>query len=202
MSNVKKYQYRVCAGGSVMVTGPARKSVGDRTKRLMPGDIIPNDAVTDKWIEDALRNRTIEPVFSMQQVPVERGPVADVPGVEPGAPVGGDETRVGIVNRDQGNAERVNRIATSGGDQTPPVGRVEVGGIVVEVTPAPPEGTTPSPGQPVQQVGSIWNLDPERLQGKTLEELNVMVKERDTGVPLFETIPEAVVFLSKDFKRA
>ena len=48
------------------------------------------------------------------------------------------------------------------------------------------------------QVTSKWTLDPEKLTGKSLDELNVMVSERDADVPAFSTAEEAVAWLSQD----
>lgn len=45
----------------------------------------------------------------------------------------------------------------------------------------------------------IWSLDPDGLQRMQIEELNVMVQERDAGVDHFDTVPEAVAWLSQDY---
>jgi hypothetical protein len=45
-----------------------------------------------------------------------------------------------------------------------------------------------------------WNVNPVSLTGMGLQELNIMVLERDPTVPPFETIEEAAAQLSKDFK--
>lgn len=55
-----------------------------------------------------------------------------------------------------------------------------------------------------QPAESVWNIDPELLKNKTLEELTLMALERDTNgdqVPKngFESVEEAIEFLSKDF---
>lgn len=45
----------------------------------------------------------------------------------------------------------------------------------------------------------LWDLDPDGLKGKSLEELNVMVAERDPEIPALDTVEEAVAWLSQDF---
>lgn len=44
-----------------------------------------------------------------------------------------------------------------------------------------------------------WNRNPQDLEGRNLDQLNVMVMEIDDSVELFETIEEAVYFLSADY---
>lgn len=50
----------------------------------------------------------------------------------------------------------------------------------------------------VKTVTSKWTLDPELLKGKTIDELNVMVAERDATLSGFATAEEAVAWLSQD----
>lgn len=45
-----------------------------------------------------------------------------------------------------------------------------------------------------------WNLDPDGLRGKGLDELNALAVERDPTVKPFGDVQEARVFLSRDFK--
>jgi hypothetical protein len=46
---------------------------------------------------------------------------------------------------------------------------------------------------------SPWVLDPDGIKGKSLLELNTLVKERDSKGPEFTAESEAVTFLSKDY---
>lgn len=46
---------------------------------------------------------------------------------------------------------------------------------------------------------SKWDLDPEGLTGMDLDQLNVLVAERDSKVEPFETAEEARDWLSQDF---
>lgn len=48
---------------------------------------------------------------------------------------------------------------------------------------------------------SPWILDPKTLEGKTLDQLNVMIKEIDPSEDLFEDAKEAISFLSQDFQK-
>lgn len=45
-----------------------------------------------------------------------------------------------------------------------------------------------------------FTMDPKKLAGKSVEELNVMLREIDKDAPTFKTAPEAVAELSKDFR--
>ncbi len=46
---------------------------------------------------------------------------------------------------------------------------------------------------------SKWNLDPEALKGKHIDVLNILVHERDSSLPEYETEEEAIAKLSQDF---
>lgn len=45
-----------------------------------------------------------------------------------------------------------------------------------------------------------WDMNPAQLQGKTIEQLNLLVLERDSTQKPFETAEEAIAHLSQDFK--
>lgn len=74
---------------------------------------------------------------------------------------------------------------------------LERDGHIEAVNPYSPEDATPK-GDPAVPVGPR-NLDPSLLQGKSLEELNAMVIERQ-GTEEYETEAEAIAFLSEHFK--
>jgi hypothetical protein len=61
-------------------------------------------------------------------------------------------------------------------------------GKVDEAPPAPPR----APG--------LWNIDPKKLKGKKLDDLNVMIAEKDASKPPCATIAEAIKQLSADFE--
>ena len=46
----------------------------------------------------------------------------------------------------------------------------------------------------------LWECDPDALKGLSIENLNVMVGERDESIGQFETVEEAIAQLSADFK--
>jgi hypothetical protein len=46
-----------------------------------------------------------------------------------------------------------------------------------------------------------WDMDPAKITGRDIHELNVMIAERSGNeVPPFETVEEAIAWLSQDFK--
>lgn len=60
----------------------------------------------------------------------------------------------------------------------------------------------PIPGPVVDSAGSPkgpWIFDPATLSGKPLDELNVIIKERDEAVEPFATVEEAIAFLSQNY---
>lgn len=77
------------------------------------------------------------------------------------------------------------------------------GGAVVrsgprDTTPVRIAGTPPAPVAD-SAAGSKWVLDPATLEGKSLDELNVMVAERDNSIDPLTSIENAVSLLSQDF---
>lgn len=45
-----------------------------------------------------------------------------------------------------------------------------------------------------------WRHNPDHLEGKSLDELNIMVQEQDEDIEPFETVEEAIFFLSQDYQ--
>lgn len=66
--------------------------------------------------------------------------------------------------------------------------------------PDTPTSRAERPGRKGRVTPSIWNLDPAGLRGMSVEQLNVMVLERDAKVTPFETIEEAVWWLTQDYE--
>jgi hypothetical protein len=65
-------------------------------------------------------------------------------------------------------------------------------------------GNAPAVGEeaPITFDNGPWNLDPASLADKDIHELNVMVAERGGNeVSAFETVEEAVAWLSQDFQK-
>lgn len=66
------------------------------------------------------------------------------------------------------------------------------GGVQSSSYTAPPEEIAKSDPSP-------WTIDPATIEGMDLDQLNVMVKERDESVSLFADEEEARAFLSQDY---
>lgn len=73
------------------------------------------------------------------------------------------------------------------------------------VVPLPEDGQPP-PDHPVAPAAALlkpresaFDVDPALLAGVPLEQLNVMIAERDPEIGLCDTVEEAVSILSKDF---
>ena len=47
-----------------------------------------------------------------------------------------------------------------------------------------------------------WDMDPKALKRKSLDELNIMIADKDAKVEPFETRSEAIGFLTQDFVAA
>lgn len=63
-----------------------------------------------------------------------------------------------------------------------------------------PPGTVPA-SQAKGSRKSKWDLDPDALRGLSVDQLNVMIRERDENfVVPFETVEECVAHLCADFK--
>lgn len=67
------------------------------------------------------------------------------------------------------------------------------------------EGEAPQPepepeGRGTDVTPSPWTLDPADLAGKDLDELNVIVLDIDQRVEPFDTVEEAIFWLSQDFE--
>lgn len=93
----------------------------------------------------------------------------------------------------------------------PPTGMAAAGGIPdvgdqgagVFAAPSAIEPVTqPVPGAEIDGAGSEvgpWIFNPAELQGKPLEELNVLIAARDDTVEPFGTVEEAIAYLSQNF---
>lgn len=60
------------------------------------------------------------------------------------------------------------------------------------------------PAKPKGRTGlvspSIWVLDPDDVKDRSLDELNVMILERDENLEQFETVEEARWWLTQDYE--
>lgn len=82
----------------------------------------------------------------------------------------------------------------------------KVMGVIVERGSEPPRDLNPirietkDKAKPVTQLQSVWIMNPANLEGLDLNQLNIMVAERDPHVKPFDTVEEAKSQLTKDFK--
>jgi len=49
-------------------------------------------------------------------------------------------------------------------------------------------------------VSKFWGLDPSKLEGKTLQELHILLVERNYRAPLPGTVEEAIQILSREWR--
>lgn len=64
------------------------------------------------------------------------------------------------------------------------------------------ETNTPTHIRDPQKLDPVkkWNINPASLVGKDIQQLNIMVLEREPTMTPFETIEEAAAQLTRDFK--
>lgn len=74
---------------------------------------------------------------------------------------------------------------------------LRAGFVVESLDPEPAE--EPAPGRPLDATPSRLAMDPATLEGMSLEQLNVLVAERAPDEQPFDTVDEAIAFLSQDF---
>lgn len=175
-----KYRYRVKQGNCIAISGgPQRQNV-----LLKPGDFLPDD-YPQKKAESLLRERKVEAV-NITPYPdfVADVPVADPPG-----------TNVARIQTTRTNSELD---ATRGNPYETTVG----GSMSSSTSSGISQLSSPKKAgkQAVSQRVSPWDVDPSTIKGKSLDELNVMILERDANQQPCTTVEEAIAFLSQDFK--
>jgi hypothetical protein len=134
------------------------------------GEIIPDGLLSAKQIQEHINSGYVSPVNESAAMPLPDRLTETPPGVEEKPAI-----KSGSDDRRVSKPEEV--VTTSSG------------GVVSKTT-------KKKIGRPAV---SIWNLDPAELSGKDIDDLNVMILERDDSIDPFETTEEAVAFLSKDF---
>lgn len=72
-------------------------------------------------------------------------------------------------------------------------------GFLIDTRSAPPVLTPQKPDKKDFKPTSKWLFNPEDLEGNTLQELNLLIKERDASVDPYETTEEAIAHLSQDY---
>lgn len=70
---------------------------------------------------------------------------------------------------------------------------------VVEDVPEDLRHAEPEP-EPEAPARGPWRHNPDDLEGKSLDDLNIMVQELDESIEPFETEEEAIFFLSQDYQ--
>lgn len=171
-------RYKVCQGGVVAIT-----MAGAQQDRLFrPGEYLP-DGVPQKAIESHIKSGYV--VAVNQEGPPEQALLVENP---PGQDLGPAVSAGGDIN-DKSKRDNLDKQVFTTVPERSSAGSP---GNVMQTT-------SKKPAAPVTQVRSLWNLDPALLKSKTIDQLNVMVQERDNAVEPFSTTPEAVAFLSQDF---
>lgn len=144
---------------------------GQHGRRLLrAGQELP-DNLTKQQINELLGSRHIFPVGSSVEIDRKTKDLTP-PGVQPPLPVPSDNDLTKPSPRDR-------IIITQPGDVQTRV--------------------SPKPVVAAKSQKSPWVLDPTLLKGKSLDDLNVMLLERDDQAEVFDTPEEAIAFLSQDF---
>lgn len=188
--------FRVKRGGSVLSPPLAGAGKGGKagTRRVKGGSLIQDDGkpFTREMIDRLIKAGAVEPVAnnaeSLADVPVENPPgmgdIKPLPNMS--------DTSDGVVKSQDGSPIIVEPIS-------PPAKGVQ---RVQELRDAGLDKQTPRTGEPSKQTQSLWIMDPANLESKDLDELNVMIAERDPEIEPFQTVEEAKAQLTKDFKRS
>lgn len=179
----KHDQLRVKSGCSV---------VGKDGTLYRAGAVIPAEMFDIKYIEtELLKYNYVEIIYAMLPN-TNTDLTADPPGVDkrPTLP-GTDQVVRNDAAPDVGGGEFLQT-------DSKPIEVKSEGGVEVSMTDASPAKADDKPEGHGQAI-SKWSIDPASLTSKTLDELNVMILERDEKIEPFETPEEAVAFLSQDF---
>jgi len=186
---------------------------------LKAGSFLPHGVMTSEWVKSSLRNGTIEACGVNANAESQYLMAAsDMPGFEKMAPVpmappgeGGDGALLVGVRR-EGSASTV---SISGGSVTTKTETdlsiktatdKDGNPLTMETksgTEQAPEVRKTAGGSLFSNSGSAiskWNLDPESLKDKTLEQLNVTIFELGYEGEPFTVLEEARGWLTQDFQ--
>jgi|GEM_PF-3269456 len=165
-------QFIVAKGGAIVLPGGALLEAGSIFTQGEPIRLQGNSypPLTSPQIEEHLRSGYLQ-LYGIKDEPITASDLTDSPPGKVETPPLPGPGKDGI-------------------DPKEAVMSINTGGVEVSSKPTAP---------PVVQEQSPWNLDAETLQGKDVDELNVMILERDENGPEFETKEEAMAFLSQDF---
>ena len=177
------YTIRVKPG--CMIVGPY-----PACREFRGGSVVTEGEMSKGQMEEHIRSGHAEPV-NIGSAPVPDQLVERPPGMVDMPNVSSSDNQV-IVLRD------ASAPVTAFGKKDPGPGPIVITGD--EKTIQQSVKLTGKKDKAPKQRTSIWDLNPDDLADKDLDDLNAMVLERDQDLPLFETPEEAIAQLSKDFK--
>lgn len=171
-----KYDIRVAPNCGIMFDG-----------HIVPaGRTIPGEAITKEQFEEWTRSGYGIPVNS-GAAPAPDIPTDDIPQNRDTPPIPSDPLAAQKPQQPKPPVENIQTTKPTENTIAPPV-------------PVQPETEEEEDDEPVVTDRSLWVHNPANLEGKPLEELNVMVAEIDPDIPPFNTIEEAMAQLSLDFE--
>ncbi len=170
---------------------------------LTQGVVIPDGIFTPAQIKEHLTSGFAESVSVRDQPDPDALPKAieESPGQTKAPPINAGEEGAGGKGSDPVILDDVpSGMSAAGGipDASDPGAGVRVSAetLAAEIAPQPVPGPeVDGAGSPV----SHWIFNPAELAGKPLDELNIIIKERDAAVEPFATVEEAIAFLSQNY---
>ena len=170
---------------------------GSRRPVLTQGVIIPDGIFTPAQIKAHLASGFAKSVAVSDQPDPDALPKAieENPGQTKAPPITGGDDTAGGKGSDPVTLDDVpTGVSAAGGipDASDEGAGVSASPVAVQPVPGPEVDGAGSPKSP-------WIFDPAELAGKPLDELNIIIKERDAAVEPFATVEEAIAFLSQNF---
>lgn len=148
------------------------KGMKVKKDHLVSGDEVPMDLLNREQLKRLMR----EGVIRVKDQPVESDPEKLLRIDETGT----------LVEAGVAKAEKVKA------DLAAP--------ITTETPAAEVKHETAAAGEPIRHRG-LWDHDPDLLAGKSLESLNVLIKERDPNGPICASVADAIKHLSQDYQQ-
>lgn len=210
-------QFIVARGGSILGNSKVKGEPGG----LMPAGTILNFGEpplrTQKQVDEYMKSGHIQEYRAPSeegQVIREGDLVEKAPGMETPVPLKGSDNREKESAIETGKAPTIDprsgvKVMQSSGGPEINVTRPEIESDnrtqqpVAEKTSVDIEQPVHKPGPVVNNAGqatSKWTIDPTSLEGRDLEQLNVMILERDPNQSPFATVEEAKAHLSQDYR--
>lgn len=169
------------------------------------GERLP-DNLPPGVVEGHLKSKyAVDADARQEEVPADQIPGRDQVQALLGTHDGTQEVRTDtgvpvVVNSQDGSGAAATTYVAPSGTGTGNAGASIVEENTATASPVAANGDQPAPGNVIEQQQTPWNVDPATLEGKNLDELNVMVLEKDDSMEPFEDEAEAKAQLSKDFK--